>query len=224
MNYHQDEQLNTTLITDEERKLRNHYQYDAFDSGLEAIEALPNRIRYTDQQYDEQTGQYYLRARYYNLVLGRFMQEDVYQGDGLNLYAYCWNNPVVYYDPSGYSNTKTKAGGCTGDGKFGEDSSSDNKGKNKNYISDESKEKWGRGTFPSVEESLEYHMKEHGASVGATDIDNYVRKTEGFSQNLKGAKILSQERNARGSTIYKKFIIIGPDGKILSYGLERKRK
>ncbi len=31
------------------------------------------------------------------------MQEDVYQGDGLNLYEYCRNNPVVYYDPSGYS-------------------------------------------------------------------------------------------------------------------------
>lgn len=30
------------------------------------------------------------------------MQEDVYQGDGLNLYAYCGNNPVMYYDPSGY--------------------------------------------------------------------------------------------------------------------------
>ncbi len=76
--YHQDEQLNTTLISDEERKLRNHYQYDAFGAGLEAVEALPNRIRYTGQQYDEQTGQYYLRARYYNPVLGRFMQEDVY--------------------------------------------------------------------------------------------------------------------------------------------------
>ena len=38
----------------------------------------------------------------YNPVAGRFMQEDVYQGDGLNLYAYCHNNPVVYYDPSGY--------------------------------------------------------------------------------------------------------------------------
>ena len=35
------------------------------------------------------------------------MQEDVYQGDGLNLYAYCHNNPVIYYDPSGcYEATK----------------------------------------------------------------------------------------------------------------------
>ena len=33
------------------------------------------------------------------------MQEDVYQGDGLNLYAYCHNNPVVCYDPSGYNVT-----------------------------------------------------------------------------------------------------------------------
>jgi len=30
------------------------------------------------------------------------MQEDTYRGDGLNLYAYCANNPVVYIDPSGY--------------------------------------------------------------------------------------------------------------------------
>ena len=71
---------------------------------LGTTEKLNNRIRYTGQQYDELTEQYYLRARYYNPVAGRFMQEDVYQGDGLNLYAYCGNNPVVYYDPSGWSN------------------------------------------------------------------------------------------------------------------------
>ena len=38
-----------------------------------------------------------------NPILGRFLQEDVCQGDGLNLYVYCRNNPVVYYDPSGYN-------------------------------------------------------------------------------------------------------------------------
>ena len=82
--------------------IKNQYRYDAFGAGLEISEELPNRIRYTGQQYDEVTEQYYLRARYYNPILGRFLQEDVYQGDGLNLYAYCRNNPVVYYDPSGY--------------------------------------------------------------------------------------------------------------------------
>ena len=53
--------------------------------------------------YDGTAGQYYLRARFYNPVIGRFLQEDVYRGDGLNLYAYCANNPVMYYDPSGYA-------------------------------------------------------------------------------------------------------------------------
>ncbi len=79
------------------------YMEKSFGIGLEEQELFPNRIRYTGQQYDGLTGQYYLRARYYNPVYGRFMQEDVYQGDGLNLYVYCDSNPVVYYDPSGYN-------------------------------------------------------------------------------------------------------------------------
>ena len=73
----------------------------------------------TGQQYDELTEQYYLRARYYNPVAGRFMQEDVYQGDGLNLYAYCGNNPVVYDDPSGYASTSTGKA-CPPKGKISE--------------------------------------------------------------------------------------------------------
>lgn len=44
----------------------------------------------------------YLGARFYNPVIGRFLQEDTYYGDGLNLYVYCVNNPVFYTDPSGH--------------------------------------------------------------------------------------------------------------------------
>ena len=52
---------------------------------------------------DPVTQQYYLRARFYNPVIGRFTQEDTYYGDGLNLYQYCQANPVGYVDPSGHN-------------------------------------------------------------------------------------------------------------------------
>ena len=117
--YHRDEQLSTVLVTDGHRNVQNSYQYDAFGISLGTTEKLNNRIRYTGQQYDDVTGQYYLRARYYNPVAGRFMQEDVYQGDGLNLYAYCGNNPVVYDDPSGYASTSTGKA-CPPQGKISE--------------------------------------------------------------------------------------------------------
>ena len=100
--YHLDEQNSTAYITDSGRRIENSYQYDAFGVIREKNENVYNRILYTGQQYDQVTGQHYLRARYYNPVLGRFLQEDVYRGDGLNLYVYCENNSVIYYDPSGY--------------------------------------------------------------------------------------------------------------------------
>lgn len=62
-------------------EIPNSYLYDAFGVQLETAENFQNSIRYTGQQYDELAEQYYLRARYYNPLLGRFMQEDVYQGN-----------------------------------------------------------------------------------------------------------------------------------------------
>lgn len=82
--------------------MENRYAYDAFGNLLGQEEAFPNRILYAGQLYDQKTDQYYLRARYYNPTIGRFSQEDTYWGDGLNLYAYCANNPVRYFDPSGH--------------------------------------------------------------------------------------------------------------------------
>lgn len=101
--YSVDEQGSTVFITDTHQNIRNEYYYDAFGNTLDSKEEVHNRITYAGQQFDEITGQYYLRARFYNPVIGRFTQEDIYRGDGLNLYAYCANNPIVYYDPSGYA-------------------------------------------------------------------------------------------------------------------------
>lgn len=80
----------------------NRYEYDAFGNTMTCEETVPNRFRFAGEQYDQITQQYYLRARFYNPVIGRFLQEDDYYGDGLNLYAYCRNNPVSYVDPSGH--------------------------------------------------------------------------------------------------------------------------
>ena len=78
-------------------------RYDAFGNTIKAEEQIPNRYQCTGQQLEPITQQYYLRARFYNPAIARFTQEDEYHGDGLNLYAYCVNNPIDYYDLSGFS-------------------------------------------------------------------------------------------------------------------------
>ncbi|WP_338145237.1 RHS repeat-associated core domain-containing protein [Flavonifractor plautii] len=101
--YASDEMGSTTHIVDENGNVQNRYAYDAWGKIEVKEEAVPNRFTYYGQQIDPITQQYYLRARFYNPVIGRFTQEDTYRGDGLNLYAYCANNPVFYTDPGGYA-------------------------------------------------------------------------------------------------------------------------
>ena len=69
-----------------------------------------NPIRYRGYYYDKETGLYYLNARYYDPKLGRFISPDTFsilddtmgEINGLNLYMYCKDNPVMYADPSGF--------------------------------------------------------------------------------------------------------------------------
>ncbi|HBV82384.1 MAG TPA: hypothetical protein DEB74_06235 [Lachnospiraceae bacterium] len=62
-----------------------------------------SRLRYNSQMGDELTGLTYLRAQFYNKEIRKFTQEDVIYDDGFNLYAYCSSNPVIYCDPSGFT-------------------------------------------------------------------------------------------------------------------------
>ena len=100
--YASDEMDSITHIVDGEKVL-NEYEYDAWGEVVRETETVKNRFKFNGQQLDPITGQYYLRARFYNPVIARFTQEDTYRGDGLNLYAYCRNNPVYYVDTTGYN-------------------------------------------------------------------------------------------------------------------------
>jgi len=101
--YHGNERMDVEYITDEAGKVVNGYTYDAFGAIITSSEKLQNRYTYNGEAFDKTTEQYYLRKRFYNPKLSRFIQEDEYRGDGLNLYAFCANNPVMYVDPSGYA-------------------------------------------------------------------------------------------------------------------------
>ncbi|HEX8432620.1 MAG TPA: RHS repeat-associated core domain-containing protein, partial [Longimicrobium sp.] len=62
----------------------------------------PQPLRFTGREYDEDTGLYNYRARWYDPHLGRFMSEDpIGLAGGINPHAYVGNDPVNYSDPSG---------------------------------------------------------------------------------------------------------------------------
>ena len=101
--YHQNEHGDITHLTNIDEEIENSYQYDVFGNIREQQENVENVFKYAGEQQDQETQQYYLRARFYNLVIARFTQEDVYRSDGLNLYVYVVNNPLLWFDPSGYA-------------------------------------------------------------------------------------------------------------------------
>ena len=87
------------------------YEYGAWGKILSAEGPLAgiNPIRYRGYYYDVETGYYYCQSRYYNPVWCRWISADVLMDTGkgilgTNMYAYCNNDPVNYYDTSGMAN------------------------------------------------------------------------------------------------------------------------
>ena len=98
--YHYNAHGDVVQLTNSSGTVTKNYTYDAFGVEQDASDSDANPFRYCGEQYDSETGNYYLRARYYSPEVGRFTQEDPIM-DGLNWYTYCAGNPVRFYDPSG---------------------------------------------------------------------------------------------------------------------------
>jgi RHS repeat-associated protein len=82
------------------------YEYDAFGNLLNKAGTTPNNYLYRGEQYDPDLGLYYLRARYYNPLTGRFMSRDPEDGKAedpasLHKYLYAGGDPVNLADPTG---------------------------------------------------------------------------------------------------------------------------
>ena len=94
-------------LTDSTGAITKSYKYDAFGVEQNVDDADNNAFRYCGEYYDSESGTIYLRARYYDPTIGRFISRDSVTGENtdplsLNLYTYCHNNPIIGTDPSGH--------------------------------------------------------------------------------------------------------------------------
>ncbi|MFW5438870.1 polymorphic toxin-type HINT domain-containing protein [Paenibacillus apiarius] len=95
-----------TEIRDAQGNLLNRYTYDIWGNPLTEEEQVPNMFRYSGEYWDKTTNLQYLRARWYDPSIGRFINEDTYEGNiknplSLNLYTYVYSNPLIHADPTG---------------------------------------------------------------------------------------------------------------------------
>ena len=104
---------NVVQLLDESGNVTKTYEYDSFGNEVKPEKKDENPYRYCGEYYDKETKEVYLRARYYEPSVGRFITRDTYTGESdeplsLHLYTYCENDGVNAWDPSGHYKIKMK--------------------------------------------------------------------------------------------------------------------
>ena len=110
--YHYDWLGSTRALTNNTGTTLATYNYDAFGTIKSQTGSQTNNFLFTGEWRDPETGFYFLRARYYDPVVGRFINRDPFSGyeaapQSLNRYVYVVNNPTSQVDPSGLSSAPT---------------------------------------------------------------------------------------------------------------------
>jgi|GEM_PF-3364898 len=103
--YHFDHNGNTVALTNQSQAVVNSYAYLPFGNITAQSETLSQPFKFVGEYgvMAEPNGLYYMRARYYDPEVGRFISEDPigFEGGTVNLYEYVGNNPVNRKDPFG---------------------------------------------------------------------------------------------------------------------------
>jgi RHS repeat-associated protein len=109
--YHPDHLGSIRLLTSWHGWLGTQYAYTTFGErsgwAIQPSDNPPNDIGFTGLRHDEDTGLVYMNARYYDPQLARFISPDSLIPDplnpqALNPYAYVYNAPLSYTDPTGH--------------------------------------------------------------------------------------------------------------------------
>jgi RHS repeat-associated protein len=89
-------------VTDQSGAVKASYTYDSFGQIISETGSREQPYAFQGREFDQESGLYYFRARYYDPRIGRFISEDPIGFDGgQNLYAFANNNPVNVTDPLG---------------------------------------------------------------------------------------------------------------------------
>jgi RHS repeat-associated protein len=90
-------------VVDNTGTVIDHVTYDSFGRIVNQTSPINLRFAYTGRELDDETGQYYYRARYYDAADGRFISEDLigFNAGDTNISRYVFNSPTNFIDPTG---------------------------------------------------------------------------------------------------------------------------